>query len=88
MVRAGWAAARTTMASVGRVLHLLFLQVTGMFFLCFALVGGYAVYREYHSWTLGKAGPGKAVLAACFTVMFAWFAVSSFWRAARRSSKQ
>lgn len=82
LVRAAWGAARTTLASFARVLHLLWLEVTGLFFLTFAAAGAVACWREY-----SRHGPfyGKTALAFAFAVMFAYFGVSSFWRASRRS---
>jgi len=84
LLRAGLSAAAVTVRSVWRVLHLLFLEVTGFLFICFAVVFGGVAVREYHAYTLRTVGPGKAALAAVFAVMFLWFGVSSFWRAKRR----
>jgi hypothetical protein len=75
-------AAQTTFKSLGRVLHLLWLEVTGLFFVLFAVVGGAAAWREYHK--TGIVSP-KLEAAVCFSVLFAWFGVSSFWRARRKS---
>ena len=73
------------MGHVGRVLHLLFLQVAGVFFLAFAAGGGIAAWREYHKWQAGQIGPSKIYLALGFAALFLWFAVSSFWRAGKKS---
>ncbi len=83
ILRAGWGALRLTASRVGQVLHLLFLQVAGVFFLAFATAGGIAAWREYHKWQAGRIGPGKMYLAAVFCALFLWFAVSSFWRAGK-----
>jgi hypothetical protein len=80
-------AGRTTAVSVGRILHLLWLQVTGFVFLCIAMIAGIALQREYVRYQAGTAGGGKVVLAAFVTLMFLWFGLSSFWRAGRRKSK-
>ena len=82
LVRAAWSAARTTVGSFVRVVHLLWLQVTGVFFLAFAAAGATAWWHEYrlHGWMFGKT-----LLACGFTLLFAWFGVSSFWRARKRS---
>ena len=72
---------RTTVLNVGRVLHLLWLQVTGFVFLCIALIAGVALRREYIQYRAGSVGPGKVLLAAGVTLLFLWFGVSSFWRA-------
>ena len=49
------------------------------------VVGGMAAVHEYRLWTAHQAPVGKFVLATIFSAVFGWFAVSSFWRAARRS---
>jgi hypothetical protein len=77
---------RTTAVSVGRVLHQLWLEVTGLVFLFMAAIGTFAGFREYAKYQAGHAaGPGKLILAVCFTASFAWFGLSSFWRVRRRS---
>ncbi len=77
-------AGRTTASSVGRILHLLWLEVTGFVFLSIALVAGIALRREYIQYHGGGVGPGKVALAAGVMLMFLWFGVSSFWRAGRK----
>jgi len=79
------AGGRAMMASVLKAAHVLWLQITGVFFVFFALAGGVAFWKEYRAWAAGKIGPGRALLALCFGLTFAWFGVSSFWRAKRRS---
>ena len=77
---------RATAASFGRVLHQLWLEVTGFVFLAMAGIGALAGMREYGKYQSGHAaGPGRLTLAACFTVLFTWFGVSSFWRVKRRA---
>lgn len=80
-LRAGWSAAQVTFQSYGRILRLLLLEVTGLFFSFFALIGSFALIREYRAWFAGKLGPERFILAAVFTAMFIWFAVSSFRKA-------
>ena len=77
-------AAKTTAFHVGHLLHQLWLQVTGFIFLGIAAIAGFALQHEYAQYHLGKIGPGRAILAACVTLMFAWFGLSSFWRAGRK----
>jgi len=79
-----WQAGRATAFSVGRVLHLLWLQVTGFVFLVIALTASFAFRREYAQYQAGVIGPGKAYLAGGVTLMFLWFGVSSFWRAGKK----
>ena len=75
------AGVRATARSFGRVLHQLWLEVTGFTFLAMAAVGAMALVREYGRYQSGHAtGPARLVLAVCFTVSFTWFGLSSFWR--------
>jgi hypothetical protein len=77
-----------TSRSFGRVAHQLWLEVTGFTFLVMAAVGAIAGVREYGKYQLGQgAGPLRLLLAICFTISFAWFGVSSFWRVKRRVKK-
>lgn len=79
-----WQAGRATALSVGKVLHLLWLQVTGFVFLVIAMTAGLAFRREYALYKLGGIGPGKVYLAGGVALMFLWFGVSSFWRAGKK----
>ncbi len=81
MARALSAALLSAASSVARVAHQLWLQITGVLFVAFAVVGSLAFVREYRAWAAGKFGPGRALLAGAFALLFAWFGVSSFWRA-------
>jgi hypothetical protein len=86
--RAAIAAFRATAKSFGRVLHQLWLEVTGFTFLALAAIGAAAGMREYEKYQSGHAtGPGRLVLAVCFTISFAWFGLSSFWRVSRKKIK-
>jgi len=85
LLRGLMAGAQAVAASVLKAAHILWLQVTGLFFVFFALVGSVAFVKEYRAWGAGKVGPGRAALALGFAVMFAWFGLSSFWRAGRKS---
>ena len=76
---------RASASSFGKVLHQLWLEVTGFTFLAMSAVGAIAGVREYGKYHAGQsAGPGRLILAACFTLSFAWFGLSSFWRVRRR----
>jgi hypothetical protein len=80
MVRAATSAVSTTARAFRKVLHQLWLEVTGLVFLLMAASGGAAAAHEYVKYQAGKAGAGRVVVAISFTVTFAWFGVSSFWR--------
>ena len=81
------AAARATARSFAHILHLLWLEVVGTVFLAMAGIGGIAMAREYAKYTAGRATAGRVVLAVCFTLTFAWFGLSSFWRVRRKSQR-
>ncbi len=86
--RAALAGIHATARSFGKVLHQLWLEVTGFTFLTIAAVGAMAGIREYGKYQSGHAaGPGRLLLAICFTASFAWFGVSSFWRVSRKKLK-
>jgi hypothetical protein len=78
-------ASRITATHVGRVLHQLWLEVTGFVFLVLAAIGSLALFREYSQYHTGKASVSRIVVAICFTVMFAWFGVTSFLRTRKKN---
>ena len=83
--RALLAGMRATARSFGLVLHQLWLEVSGFTFLALAGIGAMAGMREYGKYQSGHAaGPGRLLLAVCFTVSFTWFGLSSFWRVKRK----
>ena len=88
-VNAVMRAARATARSLAHILHLLWLEVTGTVFLAMAGVGGIALAREYAKYAAaaGRATAGRVAIALCFTVTFAWFGLSSFWRVHRKSQR-
>jgi len=77
---------QAAVGSFARVLHQLWLEITGFFFLALAALFGTAGFREYVKYQAGEtSGPGRLILAACFTVTFAWFGFNSFWRVRKKS---
>jgi hypothetical protein len=78
-------AGRVTLSHFARVLHLLWLQVTGFFFLALAFLGGGAVVEQYPKYQAGKISGARLLLAAAFMLLFAYFGVSSFWRVRKKS---
>jgi len=77
-------AARTTASHLGRALGQLWLEVTGFVFLALAIIGFLAFLREYNKYHAGRTSSGRVLLAVCFTLLFGWFGISSFWRVRRR----
>ena len=79
-------AGRTTASHFGRALGQLWLEVTGFVFLALAGIGVIAFFREYNKYQTGHATSSRAVLAVCFTGLFAWFGLTSFWRVQKKSN--
>ncbi len=77
--------ARATVRSFGHVAHTLWLEVTGAVFLAMAAMGGVALAREYMKYEAGRATAGRVLITVGFTLAFAWFGVSSFWRVRKKS---
>ena len=75
-------AAKIMLRSVGKVGHLLWLEVAGVLFTAFALTGGFAAWHDY---SRHKTLSSRFAAAICFTVIFAWFGFSSFLRARRKA---
>jgi hypothetical protein len=77
--------ARATFSHFAEVLRQLWHEVTGFVFVAFAVVGAAALVKEYSAYHAGRTTPSKVAAAAGFTIMFAWFGVSSFARARRKN---
>ncbi len=78
--RAVRGAVSATGRAFGKAMHQLWLEVTGLVFLAMAGAGGIESAKEYAKYSAGRVGLRGVVVAICFTVTFAWFGVSSFWR--------
>lgn len=76
---------RATGRSFARVLHQLWLEVTGFVFLVLAAIGGLAGFREYARFQAGAPVLGRVFLALGFVLTFGYFGVSSFWRVRKKS---
>lgn len=86
-VKAVVGAVKTTVRSIGNVLHQLWLEVTGFIFLVMALGFGSASVREYGKYHAGEPVAGRLTLGIIVTLTFGWFAASSFWKAGRKSQR-
>jgi len=62
----------------------LWLEVTGFVFVAFAAVGVVEFIKEYAAYHAGRTAGSRLAAAAGFTVMFAWFGVTSFFKVRRR----
>jgi hypothetical protein len=83
--RAVSGAVAVTGRALGKAMHQLWLEVTGLVFLAMAGIGGIESAKEYAKFHAGRAGMRGVVVAVFFTVTFAWFGVSSFWRVRQKS---
>lgn len=77
--------ARATASHFGRVLHQLWLEVTGFVFLALAFIGAGAFFREYARYQAGQTTAGRLAVAIIFTLTFSWFGATSFWRVWKKS---
>lgn len=84
LVRAVYRAGSVTMQNTARILHILWLEVTGLFFLVLAFVCGAAAVREHHRQLAGAGSGGKMLLACVIAVMFGYFGVSSIFRSRKK----
>jgi len=80
-------AVRATVHSFAHALHQLWLEVTGTLFLAIAAFGAIALVREYMKYEAGRATAGRVAIAVCFTLAFAWFGLSSFWKVRRKNQR-
>ena len=76
--------AKATLRSLGRTAHQLWLEVTGTLFLTIALFGAGDLVREYTKYHSGRGPAGRVAIAVSFTMVFAWFGISSFLRSRKK----
>ncbi len=76
---------RATAGHFGRIFHQLWLEVTGFVFLALSAVGVFAFVHEWTKYQAAQTTFSRVVLAICFTLMFAWFGFSSFWRVRKKT---
>lgn len=84
MLHAGYGAVQNAGRTFVRIGHLLWLQITGLFFLVFALGFISRMPRAYDNYHHGRESAGHFGLLFVMTILFGWFGVTSFWRARRR----
>ena len=86
-VRGGVAAAKTVGKAAARSTRILMLEITGFFFAIFSLLGlaeAWKHWREIQNGT--SAVPSWQLwIPVAFGVVFAYFAITSFWRAKREA---
>jgi hypothetical protein len=77
-----------TLRSFSHILHQLWLEVTGAIFVFMAAVGGIEIVREWTKYQAGHTTSGRVAVAICFTLTFAWFGASSFWRVRQKGRRR
>ncbi|MSO20550.1 MAG: hypothetical protein EXQ56_08810 [Acidobacteria bacterium] len=65
-----------------RILHRLWLEVTGFIFICFAVLGAFSLLKEWRAYQPG-GGLWKLVAAGVFTAAMALFGLYSFFKSRR-----
>jgi hypothetical protein len=87
-VRGGVAAAKTVGKATARATRILLLEVVGSFFAFFALGGAYETLGEWRKLQVGSSQGSASHVAVplLFTLMFAWFCMTTFLRARRLSN--
>ena len=88
LLGAAWGGIRAGARSLGRTLHRIWLELTGVFFLLFALAGGWTAWQEYPVYRAGHTGLLQLLAPAIFSALFAWFGLTSFWRAHKKSGSR
>lgn len=81
---AAGSALSVTWRGAGGSLRRLWLEVAGVFFLAFAIIGAGAGWREYQAWQAGAHNQASLWLAAAFVLLFLWFGATSIARAHRK----
>ncbi|SPF50040.1 hypothetical protein SBA1_980043 [Candidatus Sulfotelmatobacter kueseliae] len=80
-------AVATTVRSFAHAMHQLWLEVIGTLFLAIAGFGAVTLVREYLKYEAGRTTAGRVAIAVGFTLTFAWFGLTSFWRVKRKSQR-
>ena len=83
-LKAGRVAAGRVANVLGRLLHTLFLQITGLFFCLFALGLAVRIPAAIHEQAVLPWGTARVYLLTSLSLLFAWFGISSFWRTRRK----
>ena len=87
ILQASRSAFSATWRSLSTAVRRLWHEVMGFAFICFAVFFGFAAQREYKLHLANQADSSRYLAAALFTVLFAWFGGTSFWRAYRPRKK-
>lgn len=86
--QAGRRALSATLHALSATVRRLWHEVVGFAFISFAGFFGFAALREYRLHLANSADSSRYVAAGLFALLFAWFGVTSFWRAYRPQKKR
>lgn len=76
---------RATAVHFARIFHQLWLEVTGFVFLALSAFGALALAHEWTKYEAARTNSSRVVLAICFTLIFGWFGLTSFWRVRKKN---
>ncbi len=82
--RGAIAGGKSFAGTLGRIFHMLFLEVTGLFFVLLAFIFGHYVMSEYAKRVAGHGDPVRFWLAVGMSALFVWYAATSFMKARRK----
>lgn len=83
--KATMAAVRATSGHFYGIGRRLGLELSGFFFLVFAVIGAAAARREFLAYAAGNAGAQRLAVALLFTVTFLYFGLSTLQRARKQA---
>lgn len=72
-----------TVPAVVRPLQILWNQIIGFVFLCFAVIGAMRAYPDVRAFDGDMESLGKVALPAVWVLVMGTFAILSFWKARR-----
>ena len=75
------------LSTLSGTLRVLFLEVSGVIFICFSVSVVSAFIREFRKYEMHQVGVERVILAGVISSMFLYFGLSSFWRARRKRSR-
>lgn len=82
--RGAVAGTKSFAGTLGRIFHSLFLEVTGLMFVFLALIFGRFLMNEWNKRAAGHGDPTRFWIAVGMSILFVWYAGTSFWKARRR----
>lgn len=82
--RGAVAGTKSFAGTLGRIFHMLFLEVTGLFFVFLAMIFARFLFSEYAKRAAGHGDPVRFWLAVGMSALFVWYAATSFIKARKK----